>query len=110
MDKITRIFLVIIIFIAGLILIIKNSHSLVAYVNEKFQVYGDNPHTHSATYHPTAHSHSHPYTNLQHTHPHNMLAVNEIKKTKMNQLADVILIGKEYRKLEKNVRQRFPDV
>ena len=54
--------------------------------------------------------HSHQYVDSRHTHPHNMLAVNEIKKTKMEQLADVILIGRDYRKLEKDVRQRFPDV
>jgi len=83
MDKMTRIFLVVIIFIAGLILIIKNSNSLVDYAKEKFQSYDE--------------------IRIKN-------AVDSIKATKMNKLADVILLGRDYRKLEKDVRKRFTDL
>ena len=80
MDKLTRIFFVIIIFIAGLILIIKGSNSLVNYANEKFK----------------------PARTLENV-------INDVKKKKVSDLADALILGKDYLKLEKDIGIMYPN-
>lgn len=80
MDKLTRIFFVIIIFIAGLILIIKSSNLLVNYASEKFK----------------------PVRTLENV-------INDVKKKKVSDLADALILGKDYLKLEKDLGIMFPN-